>query len=88
MYVGKESNNVDDVELGLVHDWDDVQTVIAEASISLRSLRVRMQAVKVADLAKQTKRGVRQLESVFETDTPEQIMRWRARIGYGIAGAG
>jgi hypothetical protein len=64
VYVGKESKNIEDVDLGLVHDWDEVQQVIDVPLTSLRSLRARMRKVKVAALAKRTGLSVRQLQRI------------------------
>ncbi len=61
VYVGKESNRVEEVEHGLVHDWDDVQHVYFVSRAPVHEMRARMKRVPVRALATRARLSARQV---------------------------
>lgn len=63
-YIGKESKLDEDVDAGLVHDWDEVQEVIDPPGDFIRELRARMRDLTAAQLAARTRLSGRQIKRI------------------------
>ena len=89
VYIGKESNRLEDVEQGLVHSLDDVQGTYVDAETEWREvLRPFARSMPMGDLCKLLKIGERQARNVRTQKTPpSQKVRSSIRTAFERGGA-
>jgi len=70
--IGKESNRMEDVQIGLVHDWNEVVESYGLLGISWweREILPKLKGVKASDLAKAAGVSVRHIKAIRNGNSP------------------
>ena len=80
-YVGKESNRLDDVEQGLVHDWDDVQERYDDPGCDpLSQIKPVLRKIPRRQLAEDTGVTEREIRYLLNGCSRPKPATWRALV--------
>jgi hypothetical protein len=80
--IGKEANRIEDVDSGIVHNWDDVRSTFADPAYNVRPsiVQTRLRKKRGRDLANQagvTERAIRAIRnshSMPSESTKERLL--------------